>query len=120
MQETAVIRNWGSGLVVNVAKVNNGPHAVFECCKYHHSFVAKHSVVVDRSSPWGNPFVIGRDGDRAEVIEQYRQWLFKNPLRDAEVRYLYGKYLVCHCAPEPCHADVLLRYVNFHFAKLAQ
>ena len=96
-----------------------GSAAMYVCCKTSHDLLKKHVVIVDRTSPWGNPFVIGRDGDRAEVIEKYRQWLFENPLRDAEVRYLFGKHLVCHCAPEPCHADVLLRYVNFHFEKLA-
>ena len=113
------IANWGSDLVITGDKPNNGPWAVFECCRAHHRELAQRSVVVDRSSPWGNPFVVGRDGDRAEVIEKYRQWLFVNPLRDAEVRYLHNRYLICHCAPEPCHADVLLRYVNFHFEKLA-
>jgi flagellar biosynthesis GTPase FlhF len=29
-------------------------------------------VRVDRATPWGNPFVIGRDGDRAIVIARYR------------------------------------------------
>jgi hypothetical protein len=29
-------------------------------------------VRVDRATPWGNPFVIGRDGDRAAAIAAYR------------------------------------------------
>jgi hypothetical protein len=29
-------------------------------------------VRVDRATPWGNPFVLGRDGDRATVIARYR------------------------------------------------
>jgi hypothetical protein len=32
-------------------------------------------VYIGRPSIWGNPFVIGRDGDRAEVIGQYEAWL---------------------------------------------
>ena len=28
-----------------------------------------------KGSPLGNPFSIGVDGDRAEVIEKFRQWL---------------------------------------------
>jgi hypothetical protein len=72
-------------------------------------------VLVDRSSRWGNPFRIGADGDRMAVINKYKQWLFENPLPQAEVQWLWGRHLVCHCAPEPCHADVLLRYVNFHY-----
>ena len=35
------------------------------------------SVYVGRGSRWGNPFVIGRDGDRAEVVHKYRRWLWR-------------------------------------------
>jgi len=72
-------------------------------------------VLVDRSSRWGNPFTIGVDGDRQEVIAKYTQWLFENPLPQHQVQWLWGRHLLCHCAPKPCHADVLLRYVNFHY-----
>ena len=34
-------------------------------------------VRIDRATQWGNPFVIGRDGDRAEVIAKYRAWLWR-------------------------------------------
>lgn len=32
-------------------------------------------VYIGRPGKWGNPFVIGRDGSRAEVIAKYRTWL---------------------------------------------
>jgi hypothetical protein len=32
---------------------------------------------VGRPSALGNPFVVGRDGSRAEVIEKFRQWLWE-------------------------------------------
>lgn len=35
------------------------------------------SVYVGRPSALGNPFVIGRDGDRETVIEKYRRWLWR-------------------------------------------
>jgi hypothetical protein len=66
-------------------------------------------VYVGRPSKWGNPFVIGRDGTRAECITQYREWLAHRKL---PMRALRGKHLVCHCAPLPCHADVLLEIAN--------
>ena len=68
-------------------------------------------VRVDRATRWGNRFVIGRDGSRAEVIEQYREHLWREiragrvPLEDLAA--LEGKRLACWCAPEPCHGDVL-------------
>ncbi|WP_256372042.1 DUF4326 domain-containing protein [Bradyrhizobium sp. UASWS1016] len=32
-----------------------------------------------RPSKWGNPFVIARDGSRAEVIAKYRAWIVAQP-----------------------------------------
>ena len=31
----------------------------------------RYDVYVGRPSPWGNPFVIGRDGTREEVVAKY-------------------------------------------------
>jgi hypothetical protein len=63
-------------------------------------------------SKWGNPFRRGRDGTRAEVIELYRAWLCDQPALMAALPELHGRDLVCWCAPEPCHGDVLLRLAN--------
>ena len=65
-------------------------------------------VYVGRPSKWGNPFVIGRDGTRDEVIAKYRAWIAQQPALLAALGELHGKDLVCWCAPERCHADVLL------------
>ena len=35
----------------------------------------KEAVYVGRPTKWGNPYVIGKDGTRAEVIEKYRAFL---------------------------------------------
>ena len=71
------------------------------------------SVYIGRPSKWGNPFVIGRDGDRGEVIEKYRAWLLEQPdMVDAVKRELAGKDLTCFCAPKACHGDVLLEVAN--------
>lgn len=62
---------------------------------------------------WGNPFTIGRDGDRAEVIRKYEVWLLSQPdLVALARRDLRGKVLGCWCAPRACHGDVLLRVAN--------
>jgi hypothetical protein len=69
---------------------------------------AAYDVYVDRPSPFGNPFVIGRDGDRTAVILRYRTWLLAQPALVERVRReLAGKMLGCWCAPLPCHGDVL-------------
>jgi Domain of unknown function (DUF4326) len=55
-----------------------------------------------------NPFVIGRDGSRNEVIAKYRAWIVRQPALMAALHELRDKDLVCWCAPERCHADVLV------------
>lgn len=70
------------------------------------------AVYVGRPTKWGNPFVIGRDGDRGEVVERYRGWLLGSPVLMSELHELRGKDLVCWCAPEGCHGDVLLELAN--------
>ncbi|MCL8208655.1 MAG: DUF4326 domain-containing protein [Actinomycetia bacterium] len=64
-------------------------------------------VRIDRATRWGNPFRIGRDGTRAEVIERYRAWILTQPELVAQLPSLRGKVLACWCAPQPCHGDVL-------------
>jgi hypothetical protein len=60
----------------------------------------------------GNPFVIGRDGSRDEVIAKYRAWIVRQPALLAALHELRGKNLVCWCAPERCHAEVLIELAN--------
>jgi hypothetical protein len=60
---------------------------------------------------WGNPFRIGPDGDRDEVIGKYRLWLCKEVdagrVELSELAALHGKALGCWCAPHACHGEVL-------------
>jgi Domain of unknown function (DUF4326) len=71
------------------------------------------SVYIGRPGPWGNPFQIGDDGTRAEVVQKYERFLNKNPqLKAKVVKELRGKNLVCFCAPLTCHGDILLRIAN--------
>lgn len=70
------------------------------------------AVYVGRPGKWGNPFEIGRDGDRQEVISRHRAWLCNNPTLLACLPELKGKDLVCWCAPLACHADTLREMAN--------
>jgi hypothetical protein len=58
-------------------------------------------------SPLANPFRLGRDGTRAEVVARYREYLLSRPDLLALLPGLRGKRLGCWCAPEPCHAEVI-------------
>lgn len=71
------------------------------------------AVYCGRPSKFGNPFVLGRDGGRDEVIAKYRQMLERRPeLRNAARAELRGFDLICWCAPLACHCDVLLELAN--------
>ena len=70
----------------------------------------KYSVYIGRPSKWGNPFNIGRDGTRTEVIAKYREYILQNfDLYDA-LSELRGETLGCWCAPKACHGDVLVEF----------
>lgn len=71
------------------------------------------AVYVGRPTKFGNPFVIGKDGNRDEVIRKYEEWFKVNHTLE-DLKPLIGKDLVCWCAPEPCHADVLIRLIKEH------
>lgn len=64
-------------------------------------------VYIGRGSAWGNPFVIGKHGDRDEVLQKYREWLINQPHLLKHLHTLRGKKLVCFCAPKACHGDLL-------------
>lgn len=75
-------------------------------------------VYIGRPSPLGNPFTIGTDGTREEVIAKYETWLKEQWVRGERAHYelkrLIKMYLagqditlICWCAPLPCHGDVI-------------
>jgi hypothetical protein len=73
-----------------------------------------HDVYIGRPSKWGNPFAIGRDGTREQVIARYERWLLEQPELLAALPELAGKTLGCWCAPRACHGDVLARLARQH------
>ena len=68
---------------------------------------------VDRGSNFGNPFILGLDGDRNAVCDAYRDFYLPNKPSILNVLpSLKGKVLVCHCYPERCHAESLITGVK--------
>lgn len=83
-----------------------------------------------RPGPWGNPFVVGRDGTRAECVQMHAalmSGLFccaatpSFAAQRAALKYatanigeLRGKDLACWCRLDgkPCHCDTLLAAAN--------
>lgn len=72
-----------------------------------HCKQSRYDVYIGRPSKWGNPFQIGRDGDRDEVIAKYTDYIVNREDLLAEVHLLSWKVLGCWCRPRACHGDVL-------------
>ena len=82
-----------------------------------------YDVFIGRPSRWGNPFSIGIDGNRKEVIEKYERWLngeieapkhhhWYIPPTKEEILTLRGKTLGCFCKPKDCHGDIFLKIIE--------
>jgi ParB-like chromosome segregation protein Spo0J len=73
------------------------------------------AVRIDRGTRYGNPFVLGEDGDREEVCDAYeRHYLPHKPSITERIvaGELSGKVLICHCYPERCHGNCLADEAN--------
>lgn len=84
------------------------------------------AVKVDRTTRWGNPFIVGSSGgpyaakvvDRRHAWQLYRSVALSNDEFMAKVRAeLRGKNLACWCPKDDpyediCHAAVLLEIAN--------
>lgn len=70
-------------------------------------------VRIDRGSAWGNPFVMDADGTRDEVCDWYEEnYLpYKKSLL-SKLNGLKGKMLGCHCYPQRCHGDSLVKLIT--------
>lgn len=75
-------------------------------------------------SPLANPFIIGKDGDRNEVVQKYRIWLNQQIQQKTKVYdYLINLsklhqspddyYFSCYCFPQSCHGDIVINALNY-------
>jgi hypothetical protein len=58
-------------------------------------------------SPLANPFRLGPDGDRDEILAKYRDHLLGRDDLLALLPELRGRRLGCWCSPLSCHAEVI-------------
>ena len=66
-------------------------------------------IYIGRGSKRGNPFRIGVDGDRAEVLRKYEAWAREQKHLMDSLWELDDKVLGCFCHPLPCHGHVLIK-----------
>ena len=70
-------------------------------------------VYIGRPSIWGNPYIRGKDGDKATVIAKYKEhFLGSFHLKQLATEKLKGKVLGCYCKPEACHGDVIVEFLE--------
>lgn len=71
-----------------------------------------YDVYIGRPSKWGNPYVIGKDGTREEVIKKYEEHVRSSKVLMRALPSLEGKVLGCWCPPRPCHGEVLIKLLE--------
>lgn len=76
-----------------------------------------YDVYIGRGTLWGNPYQMGKEGTREEVIAKFaydfeRRFLKLPEKFDENIEKLRGKTLGCHCKPAPCHGDIIANYLN--------
>ncbi len=112
--------------LINVKVANIRPHFnnLKEWCENSNNvYIGRKGIVfVDKKryptqdSIWCNPYKIGKDGDRAQCLQKYENFIrnrleVESGLKD-ELKKLKDKNLGCWCAPEPCHGNVLLKILE--------
>jgi hypothetical protein len=89
----------------------------------HHKTAPEDAIYVGRPTIFGNPFshldTAGSDlirvQTREQAVERYREYFevrITDPVFEMALEGLRGKDLVCWCAPLPCHAEVLVDYLE--------
>ena len=77
---------------------------------------ARCEVYIGRGTPFGNPYVIGENGTREDVIRLFRAYFYERLKREpewkAKVEKLKGKVLGCHCLPQDCHGRIYIEFLD--------
>jgi hypothetical protein len=82
----------------------------------HNKYKEPYDVYIGRPTIYGNPFTIGKDGTRDDVVEKYKTFFIEKILNDNDFKNkiltLKGKRLGCFCKPLKCHGDIICEYLN--------
>lgn len=101
----------GEAIAVNIRK--KGPHVhLVEWSRSAGLFVYVGRAVPWRGytkSLWHNPFY---GEDRNVLLQKYDKYLQNRKDLIESMILLKGRVLGCWCKPLPCHADILVRFVN--------
>ncbi len=92
--------------------------------EFEYAHVVDNTVLIDRRTKWGNPYLVTGGVTHAEAVARYRADLWRR-IRAGEVTLeelaeLDGCWLACWCEPLPCHGDVLARAAAWASERLAE
>jgi len=72
-----------------------------------------YTVYIGRGTKFGNPYRIGPDGTRGDVIAKHKKDFYDNwELQEAVWNELRGEIIGCSCKPLPCHGDTYVEYIE--------
>ena len=71
-----------------------------------------YDVSIMRPSLYQNPYHIGKDGTREEVIKKHWDYLISNHKLLKSLRFLKDKRLGCCCAPLQCHGNNYVKILD--------
>jgi len=99
LERKATVEDGGT-VVANMR--NGGDEALISWAKENGHFQR-----IDRNSQWGNPYELGKDGDRDTVCNSHIYYFKKKLSLHQQLMDLKGKVLGCWCYPERCHGNYL-------------
>lgn len=95
--------------MINIINIKSGQKYDFYAGRANKTYNLKESIL-------SNHFIIGKDGNREEVIEKYKIYFYNRINKDKEfkdyVLSLRGKTGACWCAPARCHLEVIRDYLS--------
>ena len=78
--------------------------------KIVHCKKSKYDIYIGRPTVYGNPFIIGKDGNREEVIRKFEEHARNNQSLLHFISLLHKDAILgCWCAPEKCHGDIIIK-----------
>jgi len=94
--------------------------------KLVHCKCESYDVLIDRTTIFGNPFIVDKNGDREIVLRKHQCWLYDWIIFEEEIQIgrfnnrvvfenlfqLKNKIIACWCKPKPCHGDILVKLVH--------
>ena len=92
--------------------------SVVHCKKKKYNIYAGRAYSMMPQSPYHNPYHIGRDGDRDEVILKFAIYWYAEEQRELRARArreasysIFGCW--CDVPKQKCHAEIVAGYLNW-------